>query len=140
VLLAAHSGGGAETAVALTILEHEDGGRFAKSIGDHVRLLEAAPAASFKDFELAGVRPENIYYTASDKDPVYKAFGTFVPPNSWAQTATNALHAIAAMTHSGAFAHHSPYNIFAHNVTDGQSAIQHFIDGAKNGGEHVFSD
>jgi hypothetical protein len=139
VLLAAHSGGGTETALALTLLSQEEDGRFAAAVGDHVRVLQIAPAASLQDFQWAGVRPENIYYTDSRSDPAYGAFHVFVPPDDAAQMVTNALSALVDVKPS-ALERHSPYYIFAHNRADGESSIQQFIDGAPNGGDHSFTD
>jgi hypothetical protein len=139
VLLAAHSGGGTETAAALTVLANEDGGRYQAAIRDHVRLLQIAPAASMPDFLLAGVRQENLYYTDSQNDPAYGAFHTFVPPEHPKQALSNAVESLLDVT-PRALQRHSPYYIFAHNGSGGASSIQAFVDGAPNGGDHSFLD
>ncbi|MHB2017693.1 MAG: hypothetical protein ACYCW6_12155 [Candidatus Xenobia bacterium] len=135
VTLAAHSGGGAESALALTILQHEG---YGQAIADHVRLVEFAPAAAPEDFTLAGVRPENLYYTGSHQDPVWALFHNYVQPPLEPQAFPNILRALNDLAHPGAVQYHSPYYIFANNETaDGQSMIQQFLDGAP-GGDHSF--
>lgn len=66
-----HSGGGAETAAALAILGSEG---YQQQISQQARVLSLASACSPKDFGLAGVKEENLYYTGSNQDPVHKAF------------------------------------------------------------------
>jgi hypothetical protein len=139
VTLVSHSGGGCETALALTLLEHEEGGRFKQSIADHVRLLELSPAASSRDFILAGVKPENLYHTGSRKDPLWQFASHYVNPcNPFANLmvavgGAESLYHLATNYHGP---YHDPNYIFWKNVDpSGMQPIQAFLDGGP-GGEH----
>ena len=135
VTLAAHSGGGAESALALTILKREG---YGQAIADHVRLLEFAPAAAPEDFTLAGMKAENLYYTGSHQDPVWALFHNYVQPPLQPQVLANVLRALNDLAHPDAVQYHSPYYIFANNETPGgKSAIQQFLNGGA-GGDHSF--
>ncbi|HEY3999753.1 MAG TPA: hypothetical protein VGO93_12845 [Candidatus Xenobia bacterium] len=131
VQVALHSGGGAETAVALTLLAKEDGGRFAPAIRQHVRVLAMAPAAAPEDFTRAGVQPGNLLYTGSHQDPVYHLFHNFVQPGHQGPFLKDALQALELGLQPGNIDFHNPYYIFDHNLgTDGTSDIQRYLDGA----------
>lgn len=83
VTLMCHSGGGAQTALALSILAREEDGRWTEKISDQVRILSLAGAASEQDFKMAGIKSENLLYTGSGRDPVYSAFRNHLGPYSW---------------------------------------------------------
>lgn len=140
VQIALHSGGGAETALALNLLAKEDGGRWKNAISEHVRILALAPAAAFEDFEMAGVKTENIYYTASKEDPVYRLAHKYVEP--WQMVvlmARSAAVGIDVLFNRESIPYHSPDYIFWRNVApDGTQPIQSYLDGGP-GGEHILS-
>lgn len=77
VQLMTHSGGGAETAAALTLLAKEG---MREQIGENVRLLSLASAAAHEDFLGTGLKADNIYYTGSKNDPVYYLFRHYLSP------------------------------------------------------------
>src|SRR5690606_7867470 len=83
VTLMTHSGGGAQTALALSLLAREEDGRFRSEITAKVRVLSTASAASRQDFEEAGVAPANLLYTGSRKDAVYRIFRHHIHPFAW---------------------------------------------------------
>jgi hypothetical protein len=138
VQIALHSGGGPETAVALTLLAREDGGKWKNAIRNHVRILAMAPACSNKDFELAGVKSENIYYTASEHDPVYRFAHKYVAPKNQVLLAARAARVGAELLFNReSIPYHAPDYIFWRNVQpDGKQRIQAFLDGGP-GGEHI---
>lgn len=136
VQLMTHSGGGQETVAALALLARE--GK-KKQVAENVRVLSLASAASARDFTKSGIKPENLYYTGSKKDPVYSIF-------------RHHLHLITLPVHipfwidvakylfslpfqePGALAVHSPDYIFAKNMNDeGRQRIQKFLDGGPGG-------
>ncbi len=132
VQLMTHSGGGAETAMALTLLKKQG---FGEKIAENVRLLSLASAASLKDFTRAGVKAENIYYTGSKRDPVHYMFRHFIHPFAPLSTALFAANAarylwgLATSSDPNGLAVHSPDYIFAHN----HPRIQSFLDGGPGG-------
>ncbi|MHB2015426.1 MAG: hypothetical protein ACYCW6_00620 [Candidatus Xenobia bacterium] len=134
VQLVVHSGGGAETALALTLLSREG---FQDAVRQHVRVAALAPAASRKDFEKAGLKAENIFYSGSKRDPVWRLCHHYVP--SWLafMHVPIALSSLYELAHQHNFQYHSPDYIFARNVLpDGSSRIQRFLDGGR-GGEYT---
>lgn len=137
VLIACHSGGGAETALALTILAKEDHGRFRKDIREHVRVLSLSGAVSPRDYELAGVKRANIHYTASVNDPLYLFAKNYLHPlNPIADipVLVNGIHALYRVATGQGLPCHSADYIFAHSRhDDGFEPIQAFVDGAKGG-------
>ncbi|NDD29444.1 MAG: hypothetical protein EB084_14380 [Proteobacteria bacterium] len=137
VLIACHSGGGAETALALTILAKEDHGRFRKDIREHVRVLSLSGAVSPRDYEIAGVKHANIHYTASVNDPLYLFAKNYLHPlNPIADipVLVNGIHALYRVATGQGLPCHSADYIFAHSRhDDGFEPIQAFVDGAKGG-------
>lgn len=135
VQIALHSGGGAETALALTLLSKENGGQWKPEISKHVRVLAMAPACSRKDFELAGVKPDNIYYTASRNDPVYRFSKDFVPPTNQGLLALRAARVgVQLLFDRSTIPYHAPDYIFWRNLQpDGTQRIQAYLDGGPGG-------
>lgn len=138
VQIALHSGGGAETALALTLLAKEGGGRWKNAIAEHVRVLALSPAAAVKDFELAGVKADNIYYTASTKDPLYRLAHKYVAPWQMPLLAVRAVSVgISLLFNHDVLPYHSHDYIFWRNMQpNGEQPIQTYLDGGR-GGEHV---
>ena len=140
VQLMTHSGGGAETATALTLLAREGMGR---EIENNVRVLSLASVAAHKDFVKAGVQEKNLYYTGSKNDPVYSVFRHYLSPCAipsavgFAAEAARYLYHLVAYdkAQETAYHYHSPDYIFASNVTDQGQPIQAFLDGGP-GGRH----
>ena len=134
VQLMTHSGGGAETALALTLLREEPGGRWEKAIQDRVKVLSCASATSARDFLGAGVKPENLYYTGSGHDPVWRIFKNhlhvvpFMWPLNLAFFAEGAKFLVKRPDND--LAYHSPDYIFAANkLPSGKQRIQDFLTG-----------
>lgn len=135
VQLMAHSGGGAETAAALTLLKREGMG---DQIRDNVRLLSIAPAASYKDLVQSGVKEENLYYTGSKHDPVYSVFHHHLGALSVGSDIGFGVAAgkfLVSMLHKdpNRMVYHSPDYIFAHNMDENGQRIQRFLDGGPGG-------
>lgn len=137
VQLITHSGGGAETAAALTLLAREG---MKQEIGDHVRVLSMASAAAHKDFTKAGVKAENLFYTGSEQDPVYSIFRHYLGPLSLGSAVGFAVDAarylydmIKGKDIPVVYHFHSPDYIFDRNVVDGSQRIQKFLNGGPGG-------
>lgn len=137
VQLVTHSGGGAETAAALTLLSKEGLG---EKIRDNVRVLSLASAAAAKDFTKAGVKSENLYYTGSKNDPVHYLFRHYLSPCAipsaigFAAGVVRYLYNLAAEpSQQEAYHYHSPDYIFAANMSDSGQRIQQFLDGGPGG-------
>ena len=137
VQLVCHSGGGAETATALTLLAREG---MQGEIADNVRLLSTASAAAHKDFTKAGLKAENILYTGSKNDPVYYMFRHYLGPLSIpsavgfvADVARYMYHLVTDETQETAYHFHSPDYIFAQNAQTDNRLIQKFLDGGPGG-------
>lgn len=137
VQLITHSGGGAETATALTLLARQG---MKQEITDNVRVLSMASAAAHKDFTKAGVKAENIYYTGSENDPVYSIFRHYLGPLSigsavgFAVDSARYLYDIIKGKDTPVVYHyHSPDYIFDRNVVDGSQRIQKFLNGGPGG-------
>ena len=136
VQLMTHSGGGQETVAALALLAREG---FKKQISENVRVLSLASAAAAKDFTKSGIKPENLYYTGSKKDPVYSIFRhhlhlTTLPINIpfWYDVAKYLTS--LPFQQPGALAVHSPDYIFAKNMNDeGRQKIDKFLAGGPGG-------
>lgn len=137
VQLITHSGGGAETATALTLLAREG---MKQEISDNVRVLSMASAAAHKDFTKAGVKAENIYYTGSVNDPVYSIFRNYLGPLSIGSavgfavdTAHYLYEMIKGKDNPVIYHYHSPDYIFDRNMADGSQRIQKFLNGGPGG-------
>lgn len=137
VQLITHSGGGAETATALTLLAREG---MQQEISDNVRVLSMASAASHQDFSKAGVKAENIYYTGSENDPVYSIFRHYLGPLSplsavgfAVDTARYLYEMIKGKDIPVVYHYHSPDYIFDRNVVEGSQRIQKFLNGGPGG-------
>ena len=129
VTLMTHSGGGAETALALTLLSREE--NFKEAIQDSVRVLSTASAASQKDFLDAGVRSENLYYTGSTRDAVYRGFRHHIHQSKWWTSLPTALDAgVAALKAQGAMGlfHSVDYIFHNHETTEG-NRLENFLRG-----------
>lgn len=135
VTIMTHSGGGAQAALALSILAREDEGRYRPEITDKVRVLSAASATSRRDFEEAGVADENILYTGSRKDAVYRIFRHHIHPFAWHKNLIPIADAIySGITHDpNGIAYHSPDYIFAENENQEAGRLQGFLEGGPGG-------
>jgi hypothetical protein len=142
VTLAAFSGGGEEAALALQLLSLEDGGAMREQLAERVRVLALSPAASREDFLLAGIRPQNLYLSASRKDPLYKYSKNFVHPFNLVANipaVIGGLNAVAHLLNQTDMRTHNTHYIFGKNVTSqGDKPIQAFLDGGP-GGQYIVS-
>ncbi|MBT9586459.1 hypothetical protein IV102_24155 [bacterium] len=137
VQLMTHSGGGAETATALTLLAREG---MREQIQENVRVLSLASAAAHKDFVKAGVKKESLYYTGSQNDPVHYLFRHYLSPcdipsaiGFAADVVRYGYHLLTDKTQQTAYHYHSPDYIFAASVDDQGQRIQRFLDGGPGG-------
>lgn len=139
VQLMTHSGGGAETATALTLLAKAG---MREQIRDNVRLLSLASAAALEDFVGAGLKPENIYYTGSKNDPVHYLFRNYLHPlaplSGLCFAANVVRYAVGWGTKKdpNGLSYHAPDYIFAKNMVGEQQRIARFLEGG-SGGVHV---
>lgn len=128
VALMTHSGGGAETALALTLLSQEG---YRDQIADSVRVLSTASAASQRDFLDSGVKSQNLYYTGSLRDAVYRGFRHDIHESKWWTNLPTALDAgvgaLKARGNMGIF--HSVDYIFHHHETDQGNRLEDFLRG-----------
>ena len=137
VQLITHSGGGAETATALTLLAREG---MKDQISEKVRILSMASAAAHKDFTKAGVKAENIFYTGSNNDPVYSIFRHYLGPVNVISAVGFAMEAcrygyemLKGKNEQVIFHYHSPDYIFDRNMTAEGQKIQKFLNGGPGG-------
>lgn len=136
VQLMTHSGGGAETATALTLLAREG---MKDEIRDNVRVLSLASAAAARDFTGSGVKPENLYYTGSRNDPVHYLFRNYIHPLAPLDGlcfAASAVRYLAGWTHKkdpNGLPYHAPDYIFAKNMTEDGQRIGKFLEGGPGG-------
>lgn len=125
-VLVPHSGGGMESALALTLLKNDG---YGDAIGQHVRVVAISSAASDQDFMEAGVTRDNLYYTTSTRDPLFPFAHRFVDPLNptrfFARMAPTVKHIISNGLKGGG-AEHDPINIVGKNA----ASIQAFLDGA----------
>ncbi len=139
LVLVPHSGGGAETALALHILTQEDG-RYRPLIEKHLRILHIAAAAALEDYEQAGVPASNIYYTAIARDEVWQLAHVYVDPHDPGAGLSTVLPTVGGLLRSnfgGNSDAHSPDNIIRANAApDGHQPVADFLAGGP-GGVHV---
>ncbi|HEY4002346.1 MAG TPA: hypothetical protein VGO93_25975 [Candidatus Xenobia bacterium] len=129
VLLVTHSAGGAQAALALTILAAE-GHRVA--VTQHVRVLALANAVSAQSYFKAGVAKENLFYTADKRDPVGSMAKMLTVDwgRPWASVREAGKHMRHALQTIGGEWHHDLVRVFyAHREQGSTPAIQRFIDG-----------
>ncbi len=131
VTFMAHSGGGAQVALAMSMLALEENGRFEDAIGTKVRVLATAPAASERDFLAAGVASENLYLTGSGKDPVHRFYRRHMdfrrPPSVVSAVADGLVGSARFLLNKGPY--HSGEYIFEQNQTHNGSHIAEFLHG-----------
>ena len=135
VTLMAHSGGAAETAMALTLLSREDGGRLKDQISEEVRVLSLAGAASARDFFEAGVTEENLLYSGSLKDPVFAGFRHHIHPyRFWANLKPGVFAGLAALGSGSQISlFHSVDYIFQEHQTPTRHRLEDFLNGGPGG-------
>jgi hypothetical protein len=131
VTLMVHSGGGAQVALALSLLACEEDGPWRQRIADDVRILGTAPAASRQDFEWAGVEADSIMVTGSRRDPVHAFFRNHLDPGKPCSLLPFAFLGVATSLRfalkPGPF-HQGEY-IFGSNQRDGVHQIGEFLAG-----------
>jgi hypothetical protein len=131
VSLVIHSGGGVETALALNILAREDAGRYRDDIARRVRVLSLAGGSAYQDFLMAGVKPENLYYTGSVRDPVYQFGHRYLEPNCIVCNLPSLAASLKFVLQDKPDPTHSRAYIFSANVRpDGSHMLAEFLEGA----------
>ena len=132
VTFMAHSGGAAQVALAMSLLATDNDRDWSSELAEKVRVLGTAPAAHRKDFEWAGVKPENIMITGSKKDPVYRFFSNYLEPlKPWSVLPflyNGVKTSLKFLAKPGPY-HQGEY-IFSRNKSErGVHAIGEFLDG-----------
>lgn len=131
VTLMAHSGGGAQVALALNLLSRQEQGRFASKISQNVRVLSLAGAASPKDY---GVKSKDLLYTGSRRDDVYKTFHRHLHPWAWHRNLPFMKNGIEAALGIGVDkSTHSLDHIFAEHQTVEGHRLEKFLLGGAGG-------
>ncbi|MGE0489554.1 MAG: hypothetical protein AB7S38_10110 [Vulcanimicrobiota bacterium] len=128
VILMTHSGGGIESALALALLAGQGNGAYKEAIGSRVRVLSLASGVAREDFEAAGVKRDNIYYTGSRTDLAWQLAKQFLPDGLGA--ALKGIYYWADGAPSEEILAHSPDYLFAANGTE---SIKAFLDGGPGG-------
>lgn len=130
-----HSGGGAQVALAMSILAKEQEGRLQQAVGESVRVMGTAAAASPEDFRRAGVKTENLFLTGSRKDPVHRFFRkhmNFRKPLSVVKALGDGIAgSVGFLLKKGPY-HEGEY-IYQQNMTEQGSRIESFLKGAPGG-------
>ncbi len=134
VTLMVHSGGGAQSALALSLLARDEE-KYARQIGQKVRVMGTAAAASQEDFRLAGVKPANLFMTGSGSDPVHRFFRRHMnfrrPWTVAAGVGDGLVGSVKFLFKRGPY-HEGEY-IFAGNDLPEGHRIQEFLDGGQGG-------
>lgn len=135
VTLMAHSGGGSQVALALNLLSRQNGGLWKKKIPDNVRVLSLAGAASSKDY--SGVRSQDLLYTGSRRDDVYKMFHNHLHPWAWHRNLPFLKNGVEAALGIGVDkSTHALDYIFAQHETEQGNRLEGFLRGVSGGGQH----
>ncbi len=135
ITLMAHSGGGSQVALAMSILAKEEDGLWQAVVNDKVRVMATAATASREDFLQAGIREENLFMTGSAKDPVpgfYQTHIEFRRPWTAAKAIGQGVSKIPGLILNPGPYHDGQY-IFDHNWTPEGSRIATFLDGGPGG-------
>jgi hypothetical protein len=134
VTLMAHSGGGSQVALALNLLSREQGGRFQKALADDVRLLSIAGAASAEDYQKGGLNPENLLYTGSQQDEVYRLFHNHIEPVAWHKNLPFIGDGISVLRGKNIDkSTHAPDYLFAEHKTGEANRLEDFLEGGRGG-------
>jgi hypothetical protein len=134
VTLMAHSGGGSQVALALTLLS-EEGGEWQQAISDRVRVMGTAATTTRQDLRRAGVEEDNIFLTYSKRDSVpgfYTTPTSMTRPFSILRAAGRGLFLRLRETLKPGPWHEGHY-IFEHNMTERGSRIDAFLQGGGGG-------
>ena len=135
VTLMAHSGGGSQVALAMSILAREKDGLWEDAIGDKVRVMATAATATRDDLVRAGVKEENVFMTYSKKDAVpgfYRTPTDLRRPFSLLRAGVRGGYLrLREKMNPGPW--HQGHYIFEHNMTPQGSRIVNFLEGGKSG-------
>ena len=126
-----HSGGASQVALALALAAVEGGEDTRAAIAEEVRFLGTAPAGHRNDVEWAGVKPENVMITGSQRDPVYRFFRNHLHhahPSTFFKFLFDGVGAAVKFAFQPGPYHQGEY-IFAHNQTEGGHKIADFLEG-----------
>jgi hypothetical protein len=135
VLLLAHSGGGAESALALNILAHESGGKYGPEIAQHVRVVDFAGAAAAQDYADAGVPLKNVFFSADKRDAVGQFGSVYVDPQHPGSALLQDMNTLKGALNDtqDLGKNHGPWNIMTDNYIGGHQAVGDFIAGGPGG-------
>lgn len=135
VTLMAHSGGGSQVALALSLLAREKDGLWEDAISQDVRVMATAATCTRDDLRQAGVSDCNIFMTYSNKDSVpgfYRSPTSLLRPLSVARAAARGLY-LRAWEKLRPGPWHQGHYIFQHNMTAEGSRIVKFLEGGPGG-------
>lgn len=134
VTLMAHSGGGSQVALALTLLAQE-GEKWENAIADKVRVMGTAATCTREDLRQAGVEDQNIFMTYSKRDPVpgfYRTPTSLHKPWSVLRAGARGLRLLVGEKLKPGPWHEGHY-IFEQNMTPQGSRIVNFLEGGSGG-------
>ncbi len=131
----AHSGGGSQVALALTLLSQEEDGAWADRITEGVRVMGTAATATQGDFQRAGIKNENLFLTYSKNDAVpafYRTDTSLKKPLSVLRGGVRGLSLYVKNRFQLGKWHEGHY-IFAQNDVAGGNRIVDFLNGGPGG-------
>lgn len=135
VTLMAHSGGGSQVALALSLLSEEKDGLWEEAIGRSVRVMCTAATCTHDDLARAGVRDENLFTTYSKQDSVpgfYRTPTDLRKPWSILRAGARGLYLrMREKVKPGPW--HQGHYIFDRNTDSDGCRIVKFLEGAKGG-------
>ena len=135
ITLMAHSGGGAQAALAMSILAREDHPGLDEFFGEDVRVMGMAIAASRKDFELSGIPTDSILTTGSRQDPVHRIFHPHLdlkrPLSIVSSLAAGVAKGLRLVIKRGP--EHSQSYMMEQNIVNDTHHLQEFLDGGPGG-------
>lgn len=135
VTLMAHSGGGSQVALALSLLAEEKDGLWEEAIGRDVRVMATAATCTRDDLLAAGLKNENIFTTYSKRDSVpgfYRTATDLRRPWTILRAGARGLYLrVREKMKPGPW--HQGHYIFDQNTTAEGCRIVQFLEGGKGG-------
>jgi hypothetical protein len=135
VTLMAHSGGGSQVALAMSLLAQEQDGLWEGAIGSQVRVMATAATATRDDLRQAGLLDKNMFMTYSKRDSVpgfYRTPTDLRRPSSLLRAGVRGLSLFAREKMRPGPWHQGHY-IFGQNMTPDGSRIVQFLEGGRGG-------
>ncbi|HEY4000390.1 MAG TPA: hypothetical protein VGO93_16065 [Candidatus Xenobia bacterium] len=127
VLLVPHSGGGAESGLALNLLARHG---YEKAIGEHVRVMTFAGMASPEDYVRGGVKPENVLFVGDQHDAIAVTGSQFIDPHHPKAGAEELEH---TLKQPGMIFTLGPVHSLPNIMNKTHDHVQAFLDGGPGG-------